>query len=329
MVTPGSGVVKTGPEAGHWQVGVAFRSFHAFRDFQGSTALPVPSPPELYASTYVQTFDVNATYAVNSRLALTFGAPLQFGSRRTYLEHDFVTAHTMKVSGLGDMRAAASMWLWDPASHSDANVSITTGLKLPTGVHGGTDGSVRSADQVVVRPADPAIQPGDGGWGWLLGAQAFTTINHKTTVFAQGTYLFNPRETNGTETPFGDEPEITFGEPGYTIDSVPDQYFFRAGVAHTLSDTRGFAPSVAFRLDGVPAHDALGSSEGYRLPGYAWAIEPGLSIGRVRNVFTLSVPIAIKRHASKSVTDVRTASPFGGIATLADYTLNVSITRRF
>jgi hypothetical protein len=42
------------------------------------------------------------------------------------------------------------------------------------------------------------------------------------------------------------------------------------------------------------------------LPGYAVTLEPGLSIGRVRNVFIVSFPIAIRRHAGVRVADLRT-----------------------
>jgi len=73
----------------------------------------------------------------------------------------------------------------------------------------------------------------------------------------------------------------------------------------------------------------IGGSEGYRLPGYSVAIEPGLSLSRGKNFLVVTVPVAVKRHGSKSVADVRTNSPFAGIAALADLMVTVSYSRRF
>jgi len=311
-----------------WLVTVSYRSLHSFRDFQGSKELPVPSPPELYANTHVKTFDLGVTYAMTRRLSLTLDLPIQYGSRETYIEHDGISRHTMYADGVGDVRLMGSFWLLDSEKHRNENVSLGLGLKIPTGNSRATDYSYQATGRIL-RPVDPAIQLGDGGWGILLASQAFKKVAKNTFVYFQGIYLVNPREMNGTESPFGNNPAITGGDIGYIIDSVPDQYLGRIGLTHTIWPAKKLSVSLGARIDGVPSHDLIGGSDGYRLPGYSIAIEPGFSWSRGKNFLALTVPVAVKRHASKSVADVRTNSPFAGIATLADLMVTVSYSRRF
>ncbi len=254
--------------------------------------------------------------------------PILFASRETYYEHDGVSLHTMHASGVGDLRVVGNTWLLDPETHRDGNVSFGIGVNAPIGRKNAQDLSFRPAG-AVKRPVDPAIQPADGGWGIMLAGQAFGTIAHNTSFYAQAVYLLNPREMNGVQSPFGDDPALTGGDIGYTIDSVPDQYVARGGITQAIGSGTGVAVTFGARIDGVPAHDLIGGSDGYRLPGYAISIEPGFSVTKGKNSFTFTVPVAVKRHASKSVADLRTGNPIGGIATLADYVITVSYSRRF
>jgi hypothetical protein len=311
-----------------WLVTGSYRFFKAFRDFKGSKNIPFPSPPEIYAKNYINTWDVSVTYALTKRLSLTLGLPFGYGTRSTYAEHDGVTRHTMRNGGVGDLRLTGYFWLLDPEKNPERNIQLGLGVKAPTGDYRAKDYSYRETGRVL-RPVDPAIQSGDGGWGIFLSAQAFQKIFTDTSIYFQGTYLSNPREMNGTETPYGDIPEITGGDIGYIIDSVPDQYVARLGLSHTIWPEMGLSVMLGARAEGVPAHDLIGGSEGFRIPGHAVSVEPGLSIALGKNYFELTVPAAVYRHASKSVADKRTKSPIGGIATFADFQVIVSYTRRF
>jgi hypothetical protein len=306
----------------------SYRFFNSFRDFKGSKAISDPAPKELYANNKVHSFDVSVTYAVTKRLSLTLGLPIGYGIRKTYLEHDGVTRHTMRNGGVGDLRLMGYSWLLDPDTHPDQNIQLGLGVKAPTGDHRAKDYSHRATGSVL-RPVDPAIQLGDGGWGILLGVQAFQQVFTDTTIYLQGTYLSNPREMNGTQTPFGDIPALTGGDIGYTINSVPDQYLARLGLSHTIWPEQGLSVTLGARAEGVPVRDLLGDSQGFRIPGHAVSIEPGFAIALGKNFFELTVPVAVYRHASKSLADKRTHSPIGGIATLADYQVIVSYSRRF
>lgn len=307
---------------------VAYRYFHAFRDFHGSDNIPFPSPKEIYANNYVNTWDVSVMYAATKRLSVSLALPIGYGTRTTYLEHDGVSRHTMRNGGVGDLRLMGYLWLLDPDTHPEQNIQLGLGVKAPTGDYRAKDYSYRATGRVL-RPVDPAIQSGDGGWGLILAAQAFQKVFTDTSIYFQGTYLSNPREMNGTQTPFGDVPELTGGDIGYTINSVPDQYLARLGLAHTIWPEIGLSITFGARAEGVPRRDLFGASQGYRLPGHAVSVEAGFSIALGKNFFELTVPAAVYRHASKSLADIRTHSPIGGIATFADFQVIVSFSRRF
>jgi len=313
--------------AKEWSMTASYRFFNSFRDIQGSKALPVPSPPDIYADTNVHGFDLSLTYALTSRLSFTLDAPLQYGSRETYVEHGDGSAHTMRAGGLGDMRVVANVWLFDTEKHPNQNIALSMGLKIPTDARA-TDYSYHATGPVL-RPVDPAIQPGDGSWGFLVGANAFKRLSRDSFAYFQGVYLVNPRQMNKTETVFGDNPDLTGGDIGYIIDSVPDQFLGRAGVGRAIWRAKGISGMLGARIDGVPQEDLIGGSDGFRLPGYSLSVDPGVSIVRGKSLFAFTIPIAVKRHVSYAVADKRTNSPYGGIATLADYQITVSYSRRF
>lgn len=311
-----------------WMATVAYRYFNAFRDFRGSKAIPFPSPKEIYADNHINTWDVTVMYAATTRLSLSLGLPIGYGTRSTYGEHDGVKLHTMRNGGVGDLRFMGHFWILDPDTHPDQNIQLGLGVKAPTGNYRAKDYSYRATGRVL-RPVDQAIQSGDGGWGIFLSAQAFQKIFTDTSIYFQGTYLSNPREMNGTETPYGDVPEITGGDIGYIINSVPDQYVARLGLSHTVWPEMGLSVTLGARAEGVPAYDLIGGSQGFRIPGHAVSVEPGLSIALGKNFFELTVPVAVYRYASKSLADKRTNSPIGGIATFADFQIITSYSYRF
>jgi hypothetical protein len=311
-----------------WLMTVSYRHYHAFRDYQDGNALPVPSPPEIYAQTRVNLFDVTMTYALTNRFSMSLELPFELGSRETYLEHEGPSPHTMTSRGVGDTRLIGNFWLLDPERHPEKNVAVAIGVKSPVGQRAAKDYSFRETG-AVLRPVDPAIQPASGGWGIVFGTQGFKRLFKDTYVYFDGAYLSNPKEMNGTNSPFGDRPEITGGDIGYIVDSVPDQYVGRVGVSRPILPRKAVSASFGVRTDGVPARDLIGGSDGYRLAGYTVSVEPGVSITRGKHSLSLTVPWTVKGHGSKTVADKRTNSPFAGIVTLADSQLILTYSRRF
>ena len=310
---------------------VTYRFFHSFRNFNSSgEEVEIPA---IKNDTYVDLFDIAATYGVSKRLSLTLELPIQYGSRTNAAENDGVHVHTRRASGIGDMRLGANFLLLNPDKHPNQNISLGLGVKAPTGDDAATDLSFRSTG-AVLRPVDSAIQPGDGGWGIVLSANAFAKVYKHTFAYANGFYLINPREMNGTQTPNGDllkfnQNSTIRHDRGLKFNSVPDQVAVRSGLTHTLWPEKGLAVSLGARWEGIPAHDFIGGSDGWRLPGYSVSIEPGISISRGKDFFGVTAPVAVYRYGVPSVPTVRTHNPLAGVSSFSDFQINVTYSHLF
>ena len=171
------------------------------------------------------------------------------------------------VAGIGDMTIGAQTWIFRPPTESNGNIAFSVSLKIPTGVDNAT-GAALLHGQPVVATADQSLQPGDGGWGFVLASQAYKQIWLRTMLYFQGQYLFNPEDTNGV---------ATFRtQPGQAVMSITDQYLFRGGFSHGIPHFRRLELSLGGRFEGVPVRDAFGSSDGFRRPGYIVSIDPGM-----------------------------------------------------
>jgi hypothetical protein len=339
-VTPSLGVEGTSIlPAGHWSASVAFRYYNSRQDVRGDEPL---DHPFIYANTHVYGFDLSTTYAVTDRFDLTLEVPFQYGTRSTWIEHNFMSRdlHTMRAGGVGDPRLRADFWLLDPKKSPDRNISLGLGIEIPIGVDDATDYSYRATGKVI-RPVDPGIQPANGGWGIILAGHAFTTLYFpdlpysnwfkNTWAYADAIYIFTPQEMNDTESVFGDEPALTAGgDKGLRFDSIPDQWLARMGVSQTVWPSKGLAVSAGIRWEGVPAYDVIGGSNGWRLPGNSLSFEPGVTWSNAKDSFSVFVPIAVHRHASRSAPFERLGiNPGPGVATIADWELILSYTHQF
>jgi hypothetical protein len=308
-----------------WLATVAYRYFHSFRVFNSSGDEVVPP---LGNDTYVDLFDVAATYAVTKRLNLTLELPFQYGSRTNAFEHDGVHVHTMRAAGIGDLRLSANFLLLNPDKHPDQNISLGLGVKAPTGDDAASDYSFRRTGPEL-RAVDSAIQPGDGGWGIILSGNAFAKVFKDTFAYVDGFYLINPRETNGVHTVNFDVLGFTHGDRGLMFNSVPDQSMVRGGLAHPIWPAIGLSGSFGVRWEGIPSHDLIGGSDGWRLPGYSFSIEPGISISRGKDYLSVTAPVAVYRYGIPSVPSVRVHAANAGNASFADYQINVTYSHEF
>jgi hypothetical protein len=320
---------------GQWSASVAFRYYHSYHDVLGDE---VQDKPIIFASTHVFGIDFNTTYAVNRWFNLSLDLPFQYGTRLTKALHDDVHYHRMYAAGIGDLRLTGNIWLFDPETFVDRNFSLGIGVKAPSGVNDAEDYSYRPTGPIL-RPVDPAIQPGDGTWGVVFTAHGFTSLSFATMPFTaslkntsayfDGTYIANPANTNGVEMTIGD----IFRQMGLSklvYDSVPDQFLVRAGFSQLIWPSKGVFVSLGARFEGTPAIDLMGDNDGFRLPGYSVSIDPGLTVSKGRNLFSVSVPVAIYRRAI-------IAQPFAtyhippaeGLATIADWQVVVTYTRTF
>jgi hypothetical protein len=203
------------------------------------------------------------------------------------------------AQGLADVRLSANYWVFNPAKARRGNLMLGLGVKLATGKHDVEDDAPQADGTTKSVVMDQAIQPGDGGVGISAELQGFVQVYKGLSAFANGYYLFNPKESNGT---FKSAPKA--GLEGYNIYASPDQYFGRAGFSYSVGKKNHLSFSLAYRFEGIPAYDAFGGQVAYRRPGYVMSVEPGISFVTGKHSFSLFVPKNFVRNRIQSAADI-------------------------
>lgn len=323
---------------GHWQVSAGYRYFRSYKHFVGDVEQKQRVEQGTNVINVSHALDLGITYMVNQRLSFSVNLPIQYNDRSSLYEHYGNTVaqnpeqkrfHTGS-QGIGDLRISGSYWLVNPVKLPKANIAAGLGVKLPTGNYGVTDNfhklNKEGQDYTINQPVDQSIQLGDGGVGVSVELQGYASLNSTLTAYANGFYLFNPRETNG----------VVRNPTATTIDlvtgtfSVADQFAARIGLSQSIKAIPGLAVMLGGRVEGVPAIDAFGGSSGFRRPGYIVSVEPGLSYMRHKTSVAATMPWAVYRNRIKSYSD--RLDPLGvrqGDAAFADYLVSVNISRWF
>jgi hypothetical protein len=295
---------------GDWTVSFGYRWQDSFRHFVGDVEQPQRVLQNTQQENKINLFDLSLTYRVSRRWTLALSAPFMDADR---INHR--TSGTTHSAGLGDMTVGAKFWIWRPPTESHQNIQVGFSLKVPTGRPDVVSAVTGTATPSSPTTVDQSIQLGDAGVGVAIDYLAYKALPARLTLFSTGVYLLNPRNT------------FTPTTPGSRALSVPDQYLFRAGIAYAVPKFHGIAPSIAMRDEGVPARDLIGREDGFRRPGYAVSVEPGLEFGRGRNLWSFSYAIAVRRDRTRSVQDV--AAGTHGDAAFADGVLQFGYSRSF
>jgi len=295
-----------------WQVSVDYRYLHSHRHFVGTEEQKQRATGRSEVNNIIHLFNVAATYDVNPRFSVSVTVPLFFANRYSERTPGQVTS----ANGIGDITVVGRMWLLRPPVESRQNISFGIGVKFPSGKPDATD-TVNTTLGPVKRIVDQSIQPGDGGYGLVLDFQGYKAIK-RTTLYASGVYLLNPRNTNGVP---------TNRRPTEAIMSVADQYSYRAGMIFPVPKSQNLVWSMGIRGEGVPSRDVFGKSTGFRRPGYSIDVEPGLIWMKNKNTWSFSVPVAVLRARTRSVPDL--IDNVHGDAAFADYVILIGYARRF
>jgi hypothetical protein len=336
---------------GDFLVGANYRYFHSWRHFIGTEEQPqrqntgggIGSDGKDHGNAvniYSHAIDLNLSYGLTDRWQLNLTIPYVHNERSQVLKQTAPVKDTFRYSvyakGLGDIRMSANYWVFDPAKAKKGNLMIGAGIKLNTGNHNALDNAPQANGTIRIGVMDQAIQPGDGGIGFSLELQGFRQLYKSLYGFANGYYLFNPKESNGTF-----KSAATPGLEGYNVYACPDQYFARAGVLTTVGKAQKLSVSLAGRWEGIPAYDAFGGQKAYRRPGYVIAIESGISYRSGAHGFSLFVPYNIVKNRIQSAADIATQKlqnagitdpkkivHVQGDAAFADYSISLGYTYR-
>ena len=336
---------------GDFQVGVNYRYFHSWRHFVGTEEQPQRQTTGgghnadgtergNAVNIYSHAVDLNLSYALTDRIQLNATLPYVHNERSQVLRQTKPIKDTFRYSvfaqGLADVRFSANYWIFNPKTAHKGNIMVGLGVKLNTGSHAKMDDAPQSDGTTKSVVMDQAIQPGDGGIGVSVELQAFRQIYKGIYGFANGYYLFNPKQSNGTA-----KSAPTVGLEGYEIYASPDQYFARAGFMGSVGKSEKLSVSLAARFEGIPAYDAIGGQVAYRRPGYVVAIEPGVTYRTGGHTFSLFVPYNFIKNRIQSAADIAsqnlknatTTDPtklvhVQGDAAFADYSISVGYSYR-
>ena len=322
-----------------WQFTSSGRYFRSFRHFSGTTENKDRLLQKTEVINYSSIVNLSLARTINNRWSLMLDIPILNNVRSSLYEHGLVNGvyvkkerNTTRSFGIGDIRFAAYRWLLDPVKNKKGNIQLGLGLKLPTGDYNYKDywHNVGPNGTNELRTVDQSIQLGDGGTGITFELNTFYNFKSNFGIYGNFYYLVNPREQNGTRTY---RETLSPKLANEAISSVPDQYMARVGFNYSFSHIKGLSLAAGARLEGIPVYDLIGGSGDFRRPGYIWSVEPSVNYEYKKVVLFASLPFAVLRNRTQSVTDKENSIIQGkhvqGDAAFADYSINVGISTRF
>jgi hypothetical protein len=339
MNAPVLGAEAVFGEANTWSTALSWRYQKSDRHFRGNDEEEERQAEGSEVINTVHQLELALTRTFTPRNSVTIGIPYLMAVRSQGIRDPFsppnqfgndpvVMRTETQARGMGDITITPRRWMFDPARQQKYNLGFGLGLKIPTGANNvqdtrqirDTTPTVPGTFEVenVIRTVDQSIQPGDGGFGFIMDLQGFYRFaGSKGAGYVTATYLANPSNTNGVATFRSD--------PGEEIMSVADQWLYRTGA--TWFPTQRLGLSLGARWEGIPTHDLIGDSDGFRRPGYAFSVEPGFSYTVASHTFSLMVPVALHRNRTKNTADL--ANNDHGDAAFADYVILGGYIRRF
>jgi len=318
--------------AQQWQLNVGLRYFKSFRHFSGTEENKQRLIENTEVVNHQSSLDIALTRIINNRWSVMMDVPILANTRSSLYEHGRTERHSMHSFGIGDIRVAAYRWMVDPAKARKANLQLGLGLKLPTGDYDYKDYwyNVGPNGEKELRTVDQSIQLGDGGTGISLELNSYLNFNHTIGLYQNFYYLSNPREQNGVRTY---RETVSSRLANEAIMSVPDQYMARIGAVISPGVQKKWSAAAGLRLEGIPVYDLIGGSGDFRRPGYVISAEPALTYKIHGGNLFLSVPVAIVRNRTQSVTDKENSIIRGthvqGDAAFADYLVNLGLSVSF
>lgn len=322
-----------------WQFTAGGRYFKSFRHFSGTEENKQRLIDSTEVINHTAIIDLSLVRVFNDRWSAMIDIPVITNARSSLYEHGLVNGayvkkerHSMHSFGMGDIRLAAYRWMLDPATNHKGNIQLGLGIKLPTGDYEYKDYwyNVGPNGTKELRTVDQSIQLGDGGTGFTFEANTFYNFKPNFGMYGSLFYLFNPRVHNGVRTY---RETLTPALANEAIMSVPDQFMLRAGFNYSFNQIRGLSLAVGARYEGIPVEDLIGSSSDFRRPGYIWSVEPAVNYAFNKVSLFASVPFAVVRNRTQSVTDKENSEKRGvfvrGDAAFADYSINVGMSVKF
>lgn len=314
-----------------WQVSLNYRYFRSYKHFRGKDE----ETERVEKGTEVINNDnsilLGISYNVTKRFSVSAILPYLYIDRSSLYEHygnDSGKRFHTSSKGLGDVRLMGYYTVLP--NHPKFYLATGLGIKLPTGNYDYKDTfhklSSTEQDSLVTRVVDQSIQPGDGGTGLILDIDAAFKFSQQWHIYVSGSYLSNPKNTNGVKR----SANLTSNIPNSNEFSVVDQYVARLGARFLFKQWQF---SAGGRIEGIPAKDLIGDSEGFRRPGYIISAEPSIQFIPGKHSFGINFPIALERNRVQNTIDIKRSQLEGkkviGDAAFADWLISINYAYRF
>jgi hypothetical protein len=308
-------------EVGTWNITFTARNSTADIHYNGTERQRQRETEGTYVVNRQNSFTATIGYQLSPRVSLNAGIPFVEASWGIPSPRSGGPAARANENarGLGDITTLARVALFNPAvSTRGWNLLVGGGVKFPTGNSRATDVFPdNSGLNNVERYVDISVHPGDSGWGLLMDVTGYKAMG-RFLAFGSGTWLANPKDMSGVPTR---GTLVTELNPS-NVNTVSDQFVFRAGTQ--MSVTRNITASIAWRAEGVPRYDLIGSSHGRRRPGVEMYWEPGLTLTTGRHAVSFNLPIGYYYNRFR---DPYTGNP--GDSTFPEYVAIATYSMRF
>lgn len=288
---------------GGWQLNASMSQFATNNEYTGDelrTDLTAAGKEVIEGSTAL---DLEASYGITKQLSVTLDAPVTLNYHWSTVIAG--TRYEDTARGLNDMTLSARRWLFDCAKHTNQNIALVLGVRMPTGNADAQWPFPNSLGQdITERPVFTGAQMGSGAWGLSPTLEGFKQFRY-FTIFGTGSYLFSLRGQNNTLSlgaainPAG--PTAVAANVRYN--STPDSYLVHTGLAAPipLPRVKGLSGLFAARAVGVPVHNVFGPTTGFRQPGYLVTVEPGLNFDTKLATYSVSVPLRVHEYVEPSL----------------------------
>ncbi len=317
---------QVGPylQKGAWQANASMSQFQTNQEYEGTAlrkSLIAAGNEVIEGSTAL---DLEASYGVSRQLDVTLDAPVTLNYHWSTVVAG--TRYEDTARGLDDMTLSVHRWLFDCTKHTDQNISLGLGVRMPTGNANAQWPFPNSLGQdITERAVFTGAQLGSGAWGLFPIIEGFKQFRY-LTIFGTGSYLFSLRGQNNTYS-FGAaiNPNGPTAVPAnIRYNSTPDSYFVHTGLAAPIPIPRvkGLSALFAGRIVGVPVHNVFGPTTGFRQPGFLVTVEPGVNLDTKLATYSFSVPLRVAQEVESSLGSPR-ASDFAQHLILVSVSFNL------
>lgn len=315
--SPVTGFADEDSTASHFGVAVHYRWFDAAIPYSGNLRDRTQERDNTQDIFNAHQLTLAFHYRLNSRFRFFAALPLAYNQKSSVWEHSLVNDHMVAFQrritegiGLGDALIGGHFQILPRAKFPSASLEAGLAAKLPTGLHNGTDIWYNAGPQRsdVIRTVDQAIQPGDGTWGVMMDIKGSWAPWPFLGLYGEGFYLSTPTDLNGVKN-FRPFVSALWAEEG--DNSATDQYMARGGLSVRAKNSP-VVLNTGIRVDGVPVNDLIGSSEGFRRPGYAVSWENSVALESQRFRLYLSLPYIYYQNRDQSNPEKRYERLNGG-----------------